>query len=141
LYRPKVFPFALAAGHAGARSAAKKFCTVGNAAPSAISMRRSVLLIVFCATAAFLMWAQRDRPADRPAYEVKSLMPRETAPAQYKQVDAGEIQNLASDGWELVAVVPYIYKNEERGTPDLAPRPMVTQVYPAYFFKRLRTVR
>ncbi len=104
-------------------------------------MRRSVLLIGFCAAAALLMWAQRDRSGDHPAYEVKSLMPRETSPAQYKQVDAGEIQNLAGEGWELVAVVPYIYKNEERGTPDLAPRPMVTQTYPAYFFKRLKIGR
>jgi hypothetical protein len=103
-------------------------------------MRRSVLLIGFCAAAALLLWAQRDRVGG-PAYEVKSLMPRETSPAQYRQVDAIEIQSLAAEGWELVAVVPYIYKNEERGTPDLAPRPMVTQVYPAYFFKRLKTVR
>jgi hypothetical protein len=103
-------------------------------------MRRSVLLIGFCAAAALLLWAQRDRLVG-PGYEVTSLMPRETSPAQYKQVDAREIQALAGEGWELVAVVPYIYKNEERGTPDLAPRPMVTQVYPAYFFKRLKTVR
>jgi hypothetical protein len=41
----------------------------------------------------------------------------------------------------LVAVVPYIYKNEERGTPDMAPRPMVTQTYPAYYFKRLKPAR
>ena len=104
-------------------------------------MRRAVLLIGFCTAATLLMWAQRDRPADRPAYEVRSLMPRETSPAQYRQVDAAEIQSVASEGWELVAVVPYIYKNEERGTPDMAPRPMVTQVYPAYYFRRLRVVR
>jgi hypothetical protein len=104
-------------------------------------MRRIPLLIAFCTAAALLMWAQRDRLSDRAAYEVKSLMPRETAPAHYQQVEEGEIQTLAGEGWELVAVVPYIYKNEERGTPDLAPRPMATQVYPAYFFKRLKTAR
>jgi hypothetical protein len=104
-------------------------------------MRRNALLIGLCAAAALLAWAQRDRPSDQPAYEVKTLLPHETAPAQYKQVDTIELQNLAGDGWELVAVVPYIYKNEERGTPDLAPRPMVTQTYPAYDFKRLRAVR
>jgi hypothetical protein len=102
-------------------------------------MGRNALLIGLCAAAAVSLWAQRDRPGDRPAFEVKTLLPRETSPAQYKQVDAIEIQSLAGDGWELVAVVPYIYKNEEHGTPDLAPRPMVTQVYPAYFFKRLKT--
>jgi hypothetical protein len=104
-------------------------------------MGRSILLIGFCAAAALLVWAQRDRPGDHPAYEVKALLPHETAPAQYRQVDAIELQSLAGDGWELVAVVPYIYKNEERGTPDMAPRPMVTQTYPAYFFKRLRIAR
>ena len=103
-------------------------------------MRRFVLLLGFCGAAALLLWAQRERLGDRPAFEVKSLTPRETSPAQYRQVDSREIQSLADEGWELVAVVPYIYKNEERGTPDLAPRPMVTQVYPAYFFKRLRAI-
>jgi hypothetical protein len=103
-------------------------------------MRRGLLVIGFCA-ATLLLWAQQDRAADHPAYEVTSLMPHETSPAQFKQVDAREVQTLASEGWELVAVVPYIYKNEERGTPDMAPRPMVTQVYPAYFFKRLRVAR
>jgi len=104
-------------------------------------MRRGLILIGFAAAAALLLWAQRDRPGLVPAYEVRSLFPRETSPAQYQQVDARDIQNLAGEGWELVAVVPSIYKNEERGTPDLAPRPMVTQTYPAYFFKRLRTGR
>jgi hypothetical protein len=42
-------------------------------------MRRAVLLLGFCAAATLLVWAQRGRPADRPAYEVKSLMPRETS--------------------------------------------------------------
>jgi hypothetical protein len=102
-------------------------------------MRRSLILIGFAAAA--LLLAQRDRPGVGPAYEVRSLFPRETSPAQYQQVDARDIQNLAGEGWELVAVVPYIYKNEERGTPDLAPRPMVTQTYPAYFFKRVRPGR
>src|ERR1700689_427742 len=106
-----------------------------------MSMRRFVILLGFCGAAALLLWAQHERVGDRAAFEVKSLMPRETSPAQYRQVDSNEIQSLAGEGWELVAVVPYIYKNEERGTPDLAPRPMVTQVYPAYFFKRLRAVR
>jgi hypothetical protein len=59
----------------GARSVAKNFCTVANAAASGMSMRRSVLLIGFCAAAALLLWAQRDRPGDHPAYEVRALMP------------------------------------------------------------------
>ena len=42
------------------------------------------------------------------------------------------------DGWELVSVVPYIYRNEGRMNAPANPKPMVTQTYPAYFFKRLR---
>lgn len=104
-------------------------------------MRRILLLVAFCGAAALLVWAQKDRLVGPPAYEMKSLMPRETSPAHYQQVEEREIQYLAGEGWELVAVVPYIYRNEERGTPDLAPRPMATQVYPAYFFKRPRVLR
>ena len=104
-------------------------------------MRRGVLLGSIAVAAALMLWAQqRDRPVV-PALELKSVMPRETSPAQYQQVDQRELQDLANQGWELVAVVPYIYKNEERGTPDLAPRPMVTQTYPAFFFKRFRPAR
>ena len=99
-------------------------------------MKRSLLLIAVAAAAGLLLWAQRDRAMDRPGYEVRSVFPRETSPAQYQQVEQRELQTLADQGWELVAVVPYVYKNEERGSPDLAPRPMVTQTYPAYFFRR-----
>jgi hypothetical protein len=103
-------------------------------------MRRGFIVIGISAALALLVWAQRDR-AIGPAYDVRSLLRHETAPAQYQQVDVREMQALAADGWELVAVVPYIYKNEERGTPDMAPRPMVTQTYPAYYFKRLKPAR
>ncbi|MBZ5610804.1 MAG: hypothetical protein LAP38_21280 [Acidobacteriia bacterium] len=104
-------------------------------------MRPRVLLIATGLVAAIVLWAQRERPGDHPAYELRSVFPREISPAQYQQVEPRELEFLASQGWELVSVVPYIYKNEERGTPAMAPRPMATQTYPAYFFKRLRTVR
>ena len=103
-------------------------------------MRRTLLVTVLGLTAIVLLWAQR-KPNDPPPYEVKSVFPRETSPAQYEQVDPRELQTLADQGWELVSVMPYIYKNEERGTREMAPRPMVTQTYPAYFFKRLKPVR
>jgi cbb3-type cytochrome oxidase subunit 3 len=99
-------------------------------------MRHTLILGILLIAAVFLAWGQRDRSADPAAYEIKSLFPRETSPAHYEQVENHQIQALAESGWELVAVVPYIYRNEERGTPDMAPRPMATQVYPAYFFKR-----
>jgi hypothetical protein len=83
--------------------------------------------------------AVAQRPASSNVYapfEVKSVFPRETSPAHYEQVEQRELQQLADQGWELVSVTPYVYRNEERGNVLPAPRPMVTQTYPAYFFKR-----
>lgn len=105
-------------------------------------MKRAILMLALGLTAVAFLWAQqRERTASLPPFEVKSVFPRETAPAQYQQVEQKEIQDLADQGWELVSVMPYIYKNEERGTPAMSPRPMVTQTYPAYFFKRVKPAR
>ena len=101
-------------------------------------MRRTIIVVSLSMAAVAFLWAQRDRAIDPPPHEVRSVFPRETSPAQYQQVDQRELQLLADQGWELVSVTPYIYKNEERGSPTLAPRPMVTQTYPAYFFKRFK---
>ena len=103
-------------------------------------MRQSIL-IIGVAMAGVALWAQRERANEHPAYEIRAVFPRESAPAVYQQVDPRELQALADQGWELVSVVPFIYKNEERGTSALAPRPMATQTYPAYYFKRLKVVR
>src|SRR5579863_8939737 len=104
-------------------------------------MKRSLLVLAFGLSAVLVIWAQRERPSAGPQYEVKSVFPAETSPAQYQQVQQKDLQALADQGWELVSVMPYIYKNEERGTPDMSPRPMVTQTYPAYFFKRIKPAR
>jgi len=104
-------------------------------------MRRIVLVFALGAVAMVLLMAQRERPHVYAPYEFKSLLPREVSPAQYQQVDQRELESIAEQGWELVSVVPYIYKNEERGSPALAPRPIVTMTYPAYFFKRLKVTR
>jgi hypothetical protein len=104
-------------------------------------MRRAVLFGGLALAAVLVLWAQQSERPGGPAYELKAVLPRETSPGQYQQVEQRELQTLAEQGWELVAVVPYVYKNEEHGTPQMAPRPMVTQTYPAYFFKRLRTAR
>ena len=100
-------------------------------------MRRISLIIALSVTAVLLLWAQRDRYHEYPPYEVKSVFPRETSPGQYQHVDQRELQALADQGWELVSVMPYIYRTEERGN-DTTIKPVVTQTYPAYFFKRLR---
>ncbi|MGH9611823.1 MAG: hypothetical protein ACRD4P_01940 [Bryobacteraceae bacterium] len=103
-------------------------------------MRRITWVLALGLATAFLLPAQRDRPPDRPHYEVKSVFPRETSPGQFQQVDQREIETLADQGWELVSVIPYIYRNEERGNDVTKIKPMVTISYPAYFFKRARTV-
>lgn len=101
-------------------------------------MKKAILALALGVGMVALLLAQRSRSSASPPYELRSVFPRETSPAQYQQVDVRELQALAEQGWELVSVVPYIYKNEERGTPAMAPRPMATQTYPAYFFKRLK---
>jgi hypothetical protein len=103
-------------------------------------MRRSILVFTLGALAIALLMAQRERPHVYAPFEFKSLLPREVAPAQYQQVDQRELESIADQGWELVSVVPYIYKNEERGSVTMSPRPIVTMTYPAYFFKRLKVV-
>jgi hypothetical protein len=101
-------------------------------------MTRGVLVLVLGVAAVVLLWGQRARPPEYPPYEVRSVFPRETSPGQFQQVEQRELQSLAEQGWELVSAMPYVYRNEERGNPTITPRPMVTQTYPAYFFKRLR---
>jgi len=101
--------------------------------------RLIVLSLALAIVAAAFVWAQQTKaPASVYAqYEVRSVFPRETSPAMYEQVSQQELQNLASQGWELVSVMPFVYRNEERGTATTN-RPEVTQTYPAYFFKRVR---
>jgi hypothetical protein len=103
-------------------------------------MRRFLLGLLLCLAAGLALWAQRSRFVEPPPFEVKTVLPLEVSPARYQQVDQRDLERLANDGWELVAVTPYVYLNEERGHE---PKAAVTQTYPAYFFKRpkLATMR
>jgi hypothetical protein len=102
-------------------------------------MRRIFLVMAAAALAAGLVWAQREYYVQASArFEVHSVFPRETAPGKYEQVDQRTLQQLAEQGWELVSVMPFIYRNEERGPELPGPKAVVTQTYPAYFFKRTR---
>lgn len=98
-------------------------------------MKRAMLGMVLVA-GAVLVFGQRPRPAVYPPWEVKTVFPAEVSPARYRQVDPREIERLAAEGWELVSTTPYVYLNEERGPEGR--KLVVTQTYPAYFFKRLR---
>ena len=104
-------------------------------------MRRSVLLTLLALATVVLLWAQRDKSGVLPAYEIKSVFPQEAEPGHYRQVEQRDLDLLAGQGWELVSVMPYVYRNEERGSLTPTPRPMVTQTYPAFFFKRLKPAR
>lgn len=100
-------------------------------------------LLIATVVGAVALWAQKARevPPPAPSWEVKELLPQETSPARYRQVPRFDVDALARDGWELVAVTPYVYLNEERGNRADLTRPMVTQTYPAYYFKRLKRDR
>jgi hypothetical protein len=74
-------------------------------------------------------------------YEMMSVFPQETGNGQFAQVDPAQLQSLSAEGWQLVSVAPYAYRNEGHGAPveaTLPPPPLVTQVYLAYFFQRSR---
>jgi hypothetical protein len=104
-------------------------------------MKRS-FLVTLCALAALALVLAQQQNAQYPShvpFEVRSLFPHESPPGIYQQVDQREIQALADQGFELVSVMPYIYRNEERGSNN--PKNVVTQTYPAYFFKRARMIR
>ena len=108
-----------------------------------ICMKRIIVLSIALLTAALAFdWAQQSKsPAAVYAqYEVHSVFPRETSPAMYEQVSQQELQTLASQGWELVSVTPFVVRNEERGSAANN-KPAVTQSYPAYFFKRVKLLK
>lgn len=75
--------------------------------------------------------------AQYPEWEVTVLHPHEISVGRYAQVRPYELDRAASEGWELVSVTPFVMRNEEHEGPK-GERPMVTQVYQSYAFKRLR---
>ena len=101
-------------------------------------MKRIVFTIVLFVMVAAFVWAQYRVVPDAVHLEVRSVFPREVTPGHYEQVDQRSLATLADQGWELVSVMPYVYRNEERGPELQGPKPVVTQTYPAYFFKRMR---
>jgi hypothetical protein len=106
-------------------------------------MTRIAVVLIVCSAALGLVAQQRYAATPSlPGFEVTSLLPRETSPGHYRQVEDSSLQELAAKGWELVGVTPYVYRNEEHDNGEMhGPKPVVTQVYPAYYFKRLRASR
>ena len=105
-------------------------------------MMKPIIALSVIALAAMIVCAQQTHEAVRPSYEMMSALPRELSPGQYAQVDPNTLQSISAQGWELVSAVPFIYRNEERDNGQMhGPKPVVTQVYPAYFFRRPRLNR
>ena len=100
-------------------------------------MKRAILFALgLAALVAVAVYAQRSGP-EYAAWEYRALLPHETTPARYRQVDSRELALATSEGWELVAVTPHVLLNEERGPEGR--KQVATQVYPGYYFKRLRS--
>ena len=95
-----------------------------------------IAIALACAAVVLVFAQKRAVQSDLPAYEIRSVLLREVSPGHYEQVQPRELDALADQGWELVSVMPYIYRNEEHGNQTTNPKPVVTQTYPAYFFKR-----
>lgn len=104
-------------------------------------MKRAILpfaLVSILATAILLAQQNRPRPAgEHPQWEVKVLHPQEISAGRYMQVRPYELDNMAAEGWELVSMTEFVLRNEEHQGPNNE-RPMVTQAYLSYAFKRLK---
>jgi len=108
------------------------------------TMKRFAVVTVLGALAVALLLGQelRIQLQGHAPMEVMSVFPRETQPGQYQQVDQRQLEIYADQGWELVTVTPFVYRNEEHGSAGMSgPRPVVTQTYPAYFFRRPKAIR
>ncbi len=102
-------------------------------------MKRAWIPLLFLVAGLILFGQQSRTDSSSIRWEHKALLPTETSPARYTQVQEWEIRAVAEQGWELVSVSPYVYLNEERG-PD-GRKLMVTQTYPGYYFKRPKRER
>ena len=71
---------------------------------------------------------------------MRVLHPHEVAAGRYVQVRPYEIDQMAGEGWELVSVSTFVLRNEEHEGPK-GERPVVTQAYLSYAFKRLKSER
>lgn len=123
-----------------------------------LCMKKVLFASLLVAGATVLLLAQQSRPVSGTApgriatggssqspiyapYELLSVFPQSNADGEYQQVDPAQLQSLSDQGWQLVCVSPYVYRNEGHDASISAtapPPPLVTQVYLAYFFQRAR---
>jgi hypothetical protein len=108
-------------------------------------MRNLAIAAFVCLAAAVaLVWGQREQFApsrDTPTWEYRALLPQETRPGVYTQVDWFNVVSLGSQGWELVSVTPYVIRNDERQYKSDETPKVVTQNYLAYYFRRPRVLQ
>jgi hypothetical protein len=102
----------------------------------------ALLLLLTTATVVLVAQQQtRSRPVSSgqyPQWEVKVLNPQEIAPGRFSQVRPYELDEMATEGWELVSMTTFVLRNEEHEGAKGGERPIVTQAYMSYAFKRLK---
>ena len=94
-----------------------------------------VVLLAILLLGVLQLAGQRQYVETAPQWDIELVLPREVSPARYAQVSDAELRRMTDQGWEPVGVTPYTLLNEERGPEGR--KLMVTQVYPAYMFRRL----
>ena len=100
--------------------------------------------LVCLAAAGALLWGQRERLApnrDIATWEYRALVPQETGPGVYRQVEWYDVTSLGGQGWELVSVTPWVIRNDERKYKAEETPKVITQNYMAYYFKRPRAMQ
>lgn len=103
-------------------------------------MLRIITVSCLALLAGLLLWSQSQRApaAYLTMWEYKTLLPQETAPGLYAQVDWSDVQALGNQGWELVGVTSYVIHNDEHAGKSEGMPVVVTQNYQAFYFKRPR---
>jgi|WetSurMetagenome_2_1015567.scaffolds.fasta_scaffold323679_2 hypothetical protein len=103
-------------------------------------MPRIIIVSCLALLACLLLWPQSQRApsANVTTWEYKVLLPQETTPGQFAQVQWNDVQSLGNQGWELVGVTSYVIHNDERPGENMGMPVLVTQNYQAFYFKRPR---
>ena len=65
-------------------------------------------VLIFIAAAIISAQSFRIIPDTPARFEVRTVLPRETSPGVFEQVDQRLLDQVSAEGWELVSVTPYV---------------------------------